>query len=37
VRHIGYCEDCTFSDSRLGSFRREGKDYTRMAALLGWF
>jgi YfiH family protein len=37
VRHIAYCRDCTFSDMRLGSFRREGENYTRMAALLGWF
>ncbi|MDR0389213.1 MAG: polyphenol oxidase family protein [Spirochaetaceae bacterium] len=37
VRHIAYCEDCTLTDARLGSYRREGKSYTRMAALLGWF
>jgi YfiH family protein len=38
VRHIAYCEDCTFTDERLGSFRREGPAaYTRMAALAGYF
>jgi YfiH family protein len=43
VRNIAVCEDCTYTDERLGSFRREGagknpKDpsaYTRMAAVLG--
>jgi YfiH family protein len=35
VRNIAVCEDCTFTDERLGSFRREGKGYTRMAAVLG--
>jgi copper oxidase (laccase) domain-containing protein len=24
VRNIAYCSDCTFTDERLGSFRREG-------------
>ena len=38
VRNIAVCEDCTFTDERLGSFRREGvQDYTRMAALAGFF
>ncbi|MDR1212183.1 MAG: polyphenol oxidase family protein [Spirochaetaceae bacterium] len=37
VSHIAYCKDCTFTGHRLGSYRREGKNYTRMAALLGWF
>ncbi|MDR2246738.1 MAG: polyphenol oxidase family protein [Treponema sp.] len=38
VRNIGVCEDCTFMDRRLGSFRREGTPaYTRMAALSGFF
>ncbi|MDR1507090.1 MAG: polyphenol oxidase family protein [Treponema sp.] len=37
IRHIAYCEDCTFTDERLGSFRREGQGYTRMAALAGPF
>jgi YfiH family protein len=37
VRHIAFCRDCTFTDERLGSFRREGQGYTRMAALAGIF
>jgi YfiH family protein len=45
VRNIAVCGDCTFTDQRLGSFRREGvRDnpggppvYTRMAALIGRF
>ena len=37
VQNIAVCEDCTFTDQRLGSFRREGAGYTRMAALLGRF
>jgi YfiH family protein len=32
VKNLAYCEDCTFTDQRLGSFRREGKDFTRMIA-----
>lgn len=35
VRHIAVCQDCTFTDERLGSFRREGASYTRMIALIG--
>jgi len=36
VRHIAYCTDCTFTDERLGSFRREGpQSYTRMIAMAG--
>ncbi|MDR2029111.1 MAG: polyphenol oxidase family protein [Treponema sp.] len=35
VRNIAVCQDCTFTDERLGSFRREGQNYTRMAALIG--
>lgn len=36
VRSLAVCTDCTFTDDRLGSFRREGSDrFTRMAALLG--
>ena len=36
VRHIAYCTDCTFTDDRLGSFRREGpQSYTRMIAMTG--
>jgi len=35
VRNIAVCNDCTFTDERLGSFRREGEqNYTRMAALV---
>jgi YfiH family protein len=34
VRNIAFCKDCTFTDGRLGSFRREGASYTRMAAVL---
>jgi YfiH family protein len=37
VRHIAVCGNCTFTDERLGSYRREGKGYTRMAALTGYF
>jgi copper oxidase (laccase) domain-containing protein len=37
VRHIALCTDCTFTDERLGSFRREGPSYTAMAALIGAF
>ncbi len=35
VRDLAVCEDCTFTDERLGSFRREGDRYTRMAAVVG--
>ncbi|MCL1815868.1 MAG: polyphenol oxidase family protein [Treponema sp.] len=38
VRHIAYCTDCTFTDERLGSYRREGSySYTRMMAMAGVF
>lgn len=37
VRNIAVCGDCTFTDERLGSFRREGPAYTRMAAICGHF
>lgn len=37
VRNIVVCGDCTFTDERFGSFRREGREYTRMAALCGRF
>ncbi|MDR0644638.1 MAG: polyphenol oxidase family protein [Treponema sp.] len=30
VKNLAYCEDCTFTDQRLGSFRREGEHFTRM-------
>lgn len=36
VRNIAACRDCTFSDERFGSFRREGPGrFTRMAAVAG--
>ncbi|MDR0587171.1 MAG: polyphenol oxidase family protein [Treponema sp.] len=36
VKHIAVCENCTYTDKRLGSFRREGPErYTRMAAVAG--
>ena len=35
VQHIAYCTDCTFTDERLGSFRREGpQSFTRMLAMI---
>ncbi|AEF85484.1 conserved hypothetical protein [Treponema primitia ZAS-2] len=37
VRNIAYCENCTFTDQRLGSFRREGNAYTRMSGVMGFF
>jgi YfiH family protein len=37
VRHIAVCGNCTFTDERLGSFRREGPGFSRMAALIGRF
>jgi YfiH family protein len=37
VRHIAVCQNCTFTDERLGSFRREGPGFFRMAALIGRF
>ncbi|MDR2398764.1 MAG: polyphenol oxidase family protein [Spirochaetaceae bacterium] len=37
VRHIAVCKDCTCTDERLGSFRREGVAYTAMAAWAGYF
>jgi YfiH family protein len=33
VSNIAVCENCTFCDRRLGSFRREGKQFTHMIAL----
>jgi YfiH family protein len=36
VSDLAVCEDCTFTDERLGSFRREGAgQFTRMAAVIG--
>jgi YfiH family protein len=37
VRNIAVCRDCTFTDEKLGSYRREGPGYTRMIALVGAF
>jgi len=34
VRNISVCTDCTFTDKRLGSFRRQGLGYTRMVTLV---
>jgi len=34
VKNIAVCGDCTFTDKRLGSFRREGTCFTHMAALV---
>jgi YfiH family protein len=33
VSNIAVCKNCTFCDKRLGSFRREGKQFTHMIAL----
>jgi YfiH family protein len=33
VGNIAVCENCTFCDKRLGSFRREGSQFTHMIAL----
>jgi len=36
VRNLAVCSACTYTDERLGSFRREGSEhFTRMAAVLG--
>ena len=35
VQHLAYCTDCTFTDTLLGSYRREGETYTRMIAMAG--
>ena len=37
VRNIAVCENCTFTDTRMGSFRREGANYSRMIAMVGDF
>jgi YfiH family protein len=34
IKNIAVCEECTFMDERLGSFRREGTRFTHMAALV---
>jgi len=36
VKNIAVCEDCTFMDERLGSFRREGAQFTHMMALVNF-
>ncbi|GAB1484950.1 hypothetical protein MASR2M78_37680 [Treponema sp.] len=36
ISDLSYCENCTFTDTRLGSFRREGSEaFTRMLAFAG--
>jgi YfiH family protein len=37
TRNLAWCTDCTCTDQRLGSFRREGPACTRMLAVLGYF
>jgi len=34
VQNIALCNDCTFTDERLGSFRRQGKFFTHMVAVI---
>jgi YfiH family protein len=34
INNIAVCRECTFCDKRLGSFRREGSQFTHMAALV---
>jgi YfiH family protein len=34
VENIAVCNDCTFTDKRLGSFRREGENFTHMMAVI---
>ncbi|MDR0526887.1 MAG: polyphenol oxidase family protein [Spirochaetaceae bacterium] len=34
VKNISVCKNSTFTDKRLGSFRREGKNFTKMMALI---
>ncbi|MDR2841904.1 MAG: peptidoglycan editing factor PgeF [Spirochaetaceae bacterium] len=37
VKNIAVCNNCTYTDSRLGSYRRQGSaSYTKMAALIGY-
>ncbi|MDR3301216.1 MAG: polyphenol oxidase family protein [Spirochaetaceae bacterium] len=35
VQNIMYCTNCTLTDERLGSFRREKNSFTKMLAMLG--
>jgi copper oxidase (laccase) domain-containing protein len=37
VKNILRCTNSTFTDKRLGSFRREGKNFTKMIAMIGFF
>lgn len=37
VENIAVCENCTFCDGRLGSFRREGEKFIHMLAIIGNF
>jgi YfiH family protein len=37
VQNIAVCTDCTYTDERLGSFRREGTNFTHMIAMAGYF
>jgi YfiH family protein len=37
VRDIAWCKNDTFVDDNLGSFRREGANFTRMLAMIGYF
>ncbi|MDR3325459.1 MAG: polyphenol oxidase family protein [Spirochaetaceae bacterium] len=37
VKNIMYCTNCTFTDERLGSFRREKEGFTKMLAMTGSF
>lgn len=37
VRNIAWCKNDTFTDDNLGSFRREGVNFTRMLAMIGCF
>jgi len=34
VQNIAVCNNCTFTDTRLGSFRRQGEIFTRMIAMI---
>jgi YfiH family protein len=37
VSNIQYCVNSTLTDQRLGSYRREGKEFTKMLAMIGRF
>jgi YfiH family protein len=37
IRDIAWCKNDTFTDDNLGSFRREGANFTRMLAMIGYF